>query len=132
MVSLAYLDPGNCEYPSLSLSLPNTHISNILFQTEIVETDLQAGANHRYEVHYQSKAQRFSLSSLSRFKPFPPFATHLLGKILFLLVPEDSKKENLTECLSNFLVLTVFPFPSAPLGDSHWSHLRTYHTIACS
>jgi hypothetical protein len=41
---------------SLTHTHTHTHSSNILFQTVTVETDLQAGANHRYEVHYQSKA----------------------------------------------------------------------------
>ena len=55
LVSLAYLDPGNCESLSLSLSLcmfARTRQTNIILWHHVtVETDLQAGANHRYEVN---------------------------------------------------------------------------------
>ena len=53
LVSMAYLDPGNRKF-SLSLYISLSLISfslNLSFAyLETVETDLQAGANHRYEV----------------------------------------------------------------------------------
>ena len=59
MVSLAYLDPGNCTRHTLnfipfllstskSASCCGSHVCHIC----TVETDLQAGSNHRYEVHF--------------------------------------------------------------------------------
>ncbi|KAG6483751.1 hypothetical protein ZIOFF_060405 [Zingiber officinale] len=50
LVSLAYLDPGNCKHLSHS---PNAFVwlTLLMFLTFVtVETDLQAGADHRYEL----------------------------------------------------------------------------------
>jgi len=94
----------------------------IFSQTETVETDLQAGANHRYEVHFQCvpKAHKILLLTfmILHFFVLPPWPMYSSYQIFKTFIPEDLRSQksrtkltfqgkNLTECLPYFFAICL-------------------------
>ena len=107
---------------SLSFLFSLVSFLTIFSQTETVETDLQAGANHRYEVHFHCvpKAHKILLLTfmILHFFVLPPWPMYSSYQIFKTFIPEDLRSQksrtkltfqgkNLTECLTYFFAICL-------------------------
>jgi len=78
----------------------------IFSQTETVETDLQAGANYRYEVHFQCvpKAHKILLLTfmILHFFVLPPWPMYSSYQIFKTFIPEDLRSQKSRTKLADF------------------------------